>query len=144
MSSRHRTAALAAAVGLLAIVAILVLVPRDGADSPLDVTTAQVTTGTVARRVMSTGTLHPVRTVDVGAQVSGTIHSIEADFNDRVRAGQIVARLDPSIYESQLGEAQARLEQAQAERERLRVVLDDARAKLGRSETLATESLVPR
>ncbi len=144
MSSRHRTAALAAAVGLLAIVAILVLVPRDGADSPLDVTTAPVTTGTVARRVMSTGTLQPVRTVDVGAQVSGTIHSIEADFNDRVRAGQIVARLDPSIYESQLGEAQARLEQAQAERERLRVVLDDARAKLGRSETLATESLVPR
>ena len=144
MSSRHRTAALAAAVGLLAIVAILVLVPRDGADSPLDVTTAPVTTGTVARRVMSTGTLQPVRTVDVGAQVSGTIHSIEADFNDRVRAGRIVARLDPSIYESQLGEAQARLEQAQAERERLRVVLDDARAKLGRSETLATESLVPR
>jgi HlyD family secretion protein len=147
MSPRHRTAALAAAVGLLAIVAILVLIQRiqrDGADSPLDVTTAPVTTGTVARRVMSTGTLQPVRTVDVGAQVSGTIHSIEADFNDRVRAGQIVARLDPSIYESQLGEAQARLEQAQAERERLRVALDDARAKLGRSETLATESLVPR
>ena len=69
MSPRHRTAALAAAVGLLAIVAILVLVQRDGADLPLDMTTAPVTTGTVARRVMSTGTLQPVKTVDVGAQV---------------------------------------------------------------------------
>jgi HlyD family secretion protein len=93
---------------------------------------------------MLTGTIQPARAVDLGSQVSGTIRSIEADFNDTVRAGQIVARLDPSAHEAQLAEAQAKLAQARAEHARLHAILDDARAKLSRAERLSNDEQIAR
>jgi len=76
--------------------------------------------------VASTGTLDAVTTVQVGTQVSGIISSIYVDFNDRVRAGQIIARIDTTLLwstvrdaESNLERNQAQLKQAQRELERL-------------------------
>ncbi len=78
------------------------------------VTTAPVTAGPITRRVAATGTLQAVTTVEIGAQVSGNVQSLEADFNSFVHRDQVIARLDPSMYDAQLREAQAALAQAQA------------------------------
>ncbi len=81
--------------------------------------------------VASTGTLDAVTTVQVGTQVSGIISNIYVDFNDRVRAGQIIARIDTTLLwstvrdaESNLERNQAQLKQAQRELERLQPLFD--------------------
>jgi HlyD family secretion protein len=129
-------------IGALAILAALRLQFARGAE-PIDVTTAEVTSGDVVRRIMVTGTLQPARTVAIGSQVSGTIRSIDADFNDTVRAGQIVARLDPSIYEARFAEASARLTQLRAEHEKQQAAVDDAQTRLARAERLAAADVIP-
>src|SRR5262245_34926800 len=60
------------------------------------VTTAPVTIGTIARCVVATGTLEALTTVQVGAQISGTIQSLGADYNAIVHAGDVLATLDPA------------------------------------------------
>lgn len=69
--------------------------------------TAAVTRGDVVEAVDATGTVEAVTTVQVGTQVSGTIQSLHADFNSKVRKGQVVARLDPSLFQTQVDQARA-------------------------------------
>jgi HlyD family secretion protein len=64
--------------------------------------------------VTATGKLEPVTQVDIGIEVSGTVAEINADFNDHVTAGQILARLDPRLFESRVKQSQGLLDQAQA------------------------------
>ncbi len=71
------------------------------------VQTADVTSSPTARRVLVSGTLEPAQTVEVGSQVSGTIASLPVDFSSRVKAGQMIARLDPASFETRLAEAAA-------------------------------------
>ena len=60
--------------------------------------TAPVTRGPMTQAVTATGTLNPVVNVTVGSQISGNIQKLFADFNSQVKAGQIVAQLDPAMY----------------------------------------------
>ncbi len=107
-------------------------------------TYATVTRGDIADTVGATGTLQAVTTVQVGTQVSGTIQALYADFNSLVRKGQVIARLDPSLFETQIEQARANLIRAQADLERLKVTLDDARTKLRRARDLAARQLIPQ
>ena len=106
--------------------------------------TAPVTRGDVLDVVGATGTLQAVTTVQVGSQVSGTIQSLYADFNSQVRKGDVLARLDPSLLQARLGQVQAALVSAQANVERSRATLEDARQKLARAQTLSREGLLPQ
>ena len=106
------------------------------------VTTAKVTRADLAETVGATGTLQAVTTVQVGTQVSGTILELNADFNSLVRKGQVLARLDPSLFETQIEQARANLVRAEADMERLRVALDDARTKLSRARELSQKKLI--
>ena len=108
------------------------------------ITTAGIVRGDIADRVGATGTLQAVTTVQVGTQVSGTIQQLHADFNSLVRKGQVLARLDPSLFETQIEQARANLIRAQAEVERLRVALEDTRTKLTRARELSGRQLIPR
>jgi HlyD family secretion protein len=83
--------------------------------------------------VGATGTLQAVTTVQVGSQVSGNIQSLGADFNSIVKKNQVIARLDPSMFEAQMQQARANLTQtranlakAQSDLERTKVQLQDA------------------
>jgi len=111
---------------------------------PPTVLTSPVTRGDIADTVGATGTLQAVTTVQVGTQVSGTIQTLYADFNSLVRRGQVLARLDPSLFQTQIEQARANLIRAEADLERLRVTLDDARTKLKRAQELAERQLIPR
>jgi HlyD family secretion protein len=108
------------------------------------VQTATVGRGDIAETVGATGTLQAVTTVQVGTQVSGTIQTLFADFNSLVRKGQVLARLDPSLFQTQIEQARANLIRAQADVERLRVALEDARTKFTRAQELAGRQLIPR
>ena len=109
-----------------------------------EVTIVTASGGVIADTVGATGTLEAVTTVQVGSQVSGIIQSLSADFNSIVRKGEVIARLDPSLFQTQIEQAQANLVRAQADVERQRVSVDDAKAKLVRAEGLATRKLIPQ
>ena len=77
------------------------------------------------------GTLNPVIMVNVGTQVSGTVRTINADFNQEVKAGQVLAELDPALFRAALGQssanlanARAQLKLAQAEEARFRSLVE--------------------
>jgi HlyD family secretion protein len=100
--------------------------------------------GDVMEIVGATGTVQAVQTVQVGSQVSGTIESLSADFNTVVRKGQVIARLDPSLFQARVGQAQANLISARANVDRSKAAVDDARSKLERAKLLFAEQLLPR
>ena len=107
-----------------------------------EVSTVTLTRGDVVDTVGATGALEAVTTVQVGSQVSGIIEALYADYNSIVRKGEVIARLEPSLFETQIAQAQANLARAEADVERLRVTLDDARAQLARSEDLSSRDLI--
>jgi HlyD family secretion protein len=111
---------------------------------PPTVATAPVARGDITDTVGATGTLQAVTTVQVGTQVSGTIQHLYADFNSIVRKGQVLARLDPSLFQTQIEQARANLIRAEADLDRLEVALDDARTKLARASELSGRQLIPR
>lgn len=90
------------------------LATRGSADAP-SYRFVPVERGTIDQVVSATGTLSAVTTVQVGTQVSGLIAELYADFNDRVEKGQVIARLDTTLLESNLRDVQAALERSQAE-----------------------------
>ena len=146
MNRRRRIGALAIVTAVVAAAAAWIVGPRP----EVQVERAAVTRGPIARRILATGTVQPVSTVDVGTQVSGTVQSLEADFNSIVHSGEIVARLDPSLFEAalaqaraNLGESQAAFEQAQADLMGRRTAEADARMKLDRARALAAGELIP-
>ncbi len=76
--------------------------------------TARVERGDIDATVSATGNPNAVITVQVGSQVSGNIKALYADFNTRVKRGQVVARIDPEIFEAKLSQAKANLDNAKA------------------------------
>ncbi|HOW10113.1 MAG TPA: efflux RND transporter periplasmic adaptor subunit [Bacteroidales bacterium] len=77
--------------------------------------TVKVEKGTITNTVTATGTLEAITTVQVGTQVSGIIEHVYADFNDYVKQGQILAKLDETALRAQLEQSQASVDQAQAQ-----------------------------
>jgi HlyD family secretion protein len=106
------------------------------------ISTAAVTRGDIVDIVDATGTLQAVTTVLVGTQVSGTIRALHADFNTRVRHGQVVAELEPSLFEAQVEQAQASLARLEADAQGAAVQRDDARQKLRRASELSKRELL--
>src|SRR6202166_44912 len=92
--------------------------------------TAKVERGEIDDVVEATGTINAVITVQVGAQVSGSIAKLNADFNSRVHKGDIVALIDPAFFNGALLQATADLENAKANLEAARAILEKARAGL--------------
>jgi HlyD family secretion protein len=118
--------------------------------------TAKVQRGEISTTVTATGTINPVITVLVGSQVSGTIKALYADFNSRVKEGQIIAQIDPAIFEAQVEQAkanvlnaqanvlnaQANLKSAQANLEKAEVTVSDAKRTLDRNQPLVERKVI--
>ena len=103
---------------------------------------ALVDRGPIRARVTATGTVNPIKTVQVGTQVSGTIQTLGADFNSAVAPGQIVAQIDPRLFQAAVNQARANLELAQANTRKARAAALDARAIANRNRELAAQNLV--
>ena len=94
--------------------------------------TAKVARGDIRDVVESTGTINAVTTVLVGSQVSGRIAKLSADFNSRVRKGQVIAEIDPALFQGALLQASADLNTAQANVVVAQANLENAQAILVR------------
>jgi HlyD family secretion protein len=126
--------------------------------------TAKVERGDIIQIVTATGTINAVTSVQVGSQVSGNISGILVDFNSRVKKGQLIAQIDPSLFQAQLQQAEADLAnananvaslQAQIETQRADVLaskagvdkaqaqLNDAQLQLRRTRDLADQGIFP-
>jgi HlyD family secretion protein len=114
-----------------------------GSDPEFAISTEKVSRGPIVKKISASGTLEAVTTVQVGSQVSGSIDSLYADFNSIVKKGQVLARLEPSLFRAAIEQAQANLDRAQADHERVRVTLTDAETKLERARQLADRQLIP-
>ncbi len=86
--------------------------------------TAKVDEGDIAAYVSASGTVNPVDTVDVVAQVSGVVNTIQADFNSVVSQGEVLAQIDPTLYELQVRQAEATLSKAKVEAEKKRKIYE--------------------
>jgi len=104
--------------------------------------TAPVAKANIRQVVTSTGTLQAVTTVLVGSQVSGTIAKLNADYNSKVRTGQVVAELDRSRFAARVEETRAALLAAQASLAKTKVALEDAERTLRRTQELKQRELV--
>lgn len=104
-------------IGIILLLGVVVSVAAfiwGGKANASDYITAKVDRGTVEVTVSATGTVQAVVTVQVGSQVSGTVSWLGADFNSQVKKGQIVARLDPAIFQAQVDNARANVGNAEA------------------------------
>jgi HlyD family secretion protein len=118
--------------------------------------TTKVERGEISTTVTATGTINPVITVLVGSQVSGTIKALYADFNSRVKEGQVIAQIDPAILDAQVEQAranvlnaqanvlnsQANLKSAQANVEKAEVAVSDAKRTLDRNRPLVERKVI--
>lgn len=100
---------------VLAVVGYAAMTGRLGGSSATTYRTDTVTRGAVTQTVTANGTLRPLKVVNVGAQISGRIEALHADFNDAVTEGQVLAELDDSSLKAQLAQSEAELASAQAQ-----------------------------
>jgi HlyD family secretion protein len=161
-SSRRKRAVKASGVVVLAAAA-LVSWKVLGRSEPPQYTKLPVEQADIVKSISATGKLQAVVTVQVGSQVSGRIADLYADFNSRVKKGQIIAKLDPSLFQAQLDQArgnfaaaqarlqtaqnavsnaQASLSAAQANRNRLQAARDDAQRAHGRMDGIVNTGAV--
>ncbi|HEV8550524.1 MAG TPA: efflux RND transporter periplasmic adaptor subunit [Polyangiaceae bacterium] len=103
--------------------------------------TAPVERRTISSRVTASGTLQARVTVQVGSQVSGRVLELHADFNSRVKKGDIVAKLDPQLFLAALQQAQASFAAAQANQAKSEATLVDANRQYERVKTQKAEGL---
>jgi HlyD family secretion protein len=113
---------------------------------PVDLHYATVTIdrGPIAAKVTANGTLSALITVSVGSQVSGRIESLHADFDSRVKKGQVVATIEPSFFRAAVAQAKANHRAAQAAVERARAQVQQAERNRQRAQSLYTKGVVSK
>jgi HlyD family secretion protein len=116
----------------LAVAVLLLVVMRLSAkkDGQTQYKTQEVTRGNLTVLVTATGTLQPTNTVSVGSELSGILKTVEANYNDHVKVGQVLARLDTQKLEAQLIQSKAALESAKAKVLQTQATVVETRAKL--------------
>jgi HlyD family secretion protein len=124
------------------LAALWIKKPWKKGETPVTFSTVPVTKGTIAAQVTASGTLSAVGTVQVGAQVSGRVVELHADFNDKVKKGQIIARLDESVLKAQIEQQQAAYDLAVANLKKSQVTAMDAKRQLERQRTLKEQNLI--
>ena len=100
----------------------------------------KVERGEISSIVTATGTINPVITVLVGSQVSGTIKALYADFNSRVKEGEVIAQIDPAIFQAQVDQAKANVLNAQANLLNAQSNLENAKANLTKAEVAVLDT----
>ena len=106
--------------------------------------TKEVTKGTITEYVEASGTIKPINTIAVGTQVSGTVAAIYVDFNSQVKKGQLLAELDPSLFQSNVDQSTAKLNNAQAAYSKAMANLEYKKNNYQRYEHLYQKNYVSR
>lgn len=106
--------------------------------------TVKVQRGDITQVVTATGNVNPVTTILVGTRVSGTIVALYADYNSKVKKGQLIAQIDPTPFENELRQAEADLYNAKANLFKAEINLKDSERNLKRKQELYNKELISR
>ena len=104
--------------------------------------TVKLQRGNIISTIQSTGTLDPVILVQVGSQVSGNIQNLYADFNSVVKKNQVIARIDPMLFQADMKKAMANYKSTLAGVEKARVIVTDTTRTLKRYKELLKEDVI--
>ena len=104
--------------------------------------TARIERGTIISTVAATGNLSAVTTVQVGTQVSGTIQKLYVDYNSRVKKGQAIAEIDPSLFNASVEQSSGNFLNADANLQKARVTLADAERTYNRNKKLVADGII--
>jgi len=104
--------------------------------------TARIERGAIVSTVAATGNLSAVTTVQVGTQVSGTIQKLYVDFNSRVKKGQAIAEIDPSLFNASVEQSRGNYLSAEANLQKARVTLTDAERTFSRNKKLLADGII--
>ncbi|MBI5584361.1 MAG: efflux RND transporter periplasmic adaptor subunit [Deltaproteobacteria bacterium] len=115
---------------------------RQSRDAAPRYRTETVSRGDLSAQIIATGTVNPVTIVQVGSQISGTILKLFADFNTVVKNGQVIAQIDPALFQAKVDQAKADLKNAQATVEREKATLLDNQRTLKRYQSLLAQDLI--
>jgi HlyD family secretion protein len=134
-------------VGLLAVVGLgggwVAFGARFGGHkSAFHLEKAHVERGDVVGRVTATGALSALVTVQVGSQISGRIAQLNADFGERVKRGQVIARLDPQLFQAAAEQARANRDAAAGTLREAVIKAENAKKQLARSQELESKNLI--
>jgi HlyD family secretion protein len=140
-SKRLKRYVVIALVAIFAVVTVIIW-KNAGKTTPPQYKTEKVQRGDLTVIVTATGTLQPTNTVSVGSELSGIIKSVEVDYNNRVKVGQVLARLDTSKLEAQITQSKAVLESAKASLEKAQTNLVDTKRTMNRNKELVSKGLI--
>ena len=132
-------------MGMVAVLSVVGASVYSNKDTPAPVAqhaTAVVERGSLSSTVSATGTINPLTTVTIGSQVSGRLDRIAVDFNSRVKKGDVIAQIDPSLFRTQVAQAEATVKSAQASVEKADVHLREAQRQIQRLTELRNKKLV--
>jgi HlyD family secretion protein len=131
-------------VALLAIAAAAVAwrLRSSRGDTAFKYETAAVDRGRIVAKVTATGTLSALVTVQVGSQVSGTIASLAVDFNSQVKKGQVIATIDPRLFQASVEQARANVAAAQGNLAKAQAQAVDSQRQAARQRDLGARKLV--
>jgi HlyD family secretion protein len=104
--------------------------------------TVRIERGTIVSTVAATGNLSAVTTVQVGTQVSGTIQKLYVDYNSRVKKGQAIAEIDPSLFNASIEQSQGNFLSAEANLLKAKVTLTDAERTVNRNKKLLSDGII--
>ena len=122
---------------IAAAVVVIKLTLGDTTDKKQEFATINITRGDLRHVVSATGEIRPLNTVNVGSQVSGTIDNLYVDFNSKVKKGDILLTIEPSVLQASVDEAKASLVSAESQR-------NYAKAEYERNKTLYDEGFISR
>jgi len=143
---RHRNLVLASSLAATAVVAIVIAVVLHARSAPstaqVRFETAVLARGPLQAKITASGTLSPLITVQVGSNVSGTIKTLGADFNSQVKKGQVIATIDPRLFEAAVETARANVVTARGNAIKAEAQLEDANRQAKRTRELLAQNLI--
>jgi len=125
-----------------AAVTLYFTVLRTGDAAEIGYNKEALKTGSIEALVDTTGTLNAVTMVDVGAQVSGKIINIYVDFNSEVKAGQVIARIDPEQFQTRIKQSEANYRSAKSRLDNSKINLENTKKKYERAKNLFAKDLI--
>ena len=115
---------------LLTIAGVLAIIPKKEKKSETQI--AMVEKRNMTQTVEASGTVNPVHSINIGSQVSGRIYKIYADYNSKVKKGQILAEIDPSLFQASVDKARADLNNSRANYNKVLAKTNYDKANYGR------------
>ncbi len=131
-------------ISVVIVLGVVLFIAFRKKENGLNFRTEKISKGDIVETVTASGNVNAVTTVLVGTQVSGTIKTIYADFNSPVKRGQLIAQIDPAIFEAQVEQARANLLFTKANLEKAEASFTDAKRTMERNKALFSKDLIAR